>query len=89
MFFTIRKKVKEVVQKNMLISKMKLYGDTQASLADALGCSISRLNAKINGTDGADFTKKEMEKIRIRYQLTDQEFLDIFFAENVSSQDTE
>lgn len=81
--------MKEVVQKNMFISKMKLYGDTQASLADALECSTSRLNAKINSTDGADFTKKEMEKIRIRYQLTDQEFLDIFFAENVSSQDTE
>lgn len=74
-----------MVQKNLLVSKMKMYGDTQTTLASAIGCSLSRLNAKINGTDGADFTKKEMEIIRIRYHLTDQEFLDIFFAENVSS----
>lgn len=77
------------MNKNMFVSKMKLFGDTQESLAAAIGCSTSRLNAKINQTYGAEFTKKEMEKIKIRYKLTDQEFLDTFFVENTSKQNVE
>ena len=63
---------------------MKLFGDTQADLADALGISLSRTNAKINETDGAEFTKREIAIIKFRYHLNAEEVDAIFFAEKVS-----
>ena len=72
------------VNKNLLISKMKLFGDTQADLADALGISLARTNAKINETDGAEFTMGEIKIIKFRYHLTAEEVDAIFFAEKVS-----
>ncbi|MCZ9313134.1 MAG: hypothetical protein O0V67_07130 [Methanocorpusculum sp.] len=69
------------MNKNKLISVMKLHGDTQESLADAIGISLSRLNAKINQTGGAEFTMGEIRIIKIRYNLTSQEVDEIFFCE--------
>lgn len=68
------------MNKNMFISKMKLFGDTQCTLAKALDLSISRLNAKINETDGAEFTQSEITAIKIRYHLTAEEVDLIFFS---------
>ena len=68
------------VNKNMFVSKMKLFGDTQQILADALGISLSRLNAKINETDGAEFRQSEIAFFRIRWHLTPEEVDQIFFA---------
>lgn len=67
------------MNKNMFNSKMKLFGDTQATLAEALGISLGRLNAKINETDGAEFTQGEIKAIIIRYHLTAEELYAIFF----------
>ena len=64
----------------MFVSKMKLFGDTQPILAEALGMSLSRLNAKINETDGAEFTQSEITAIKIRYHLTAEEVDAIFFC---------
>lgn len=72
------------MNKNLLISKMKLFGDTQADLADALGISLARTNAKINETDGAEFNKREIGIIKFRYHLTAEEVDAIFFALKVS-----
>ena len=66
------------VNKPLLESKMKLFGDNQSDLATYLGISLSRLNAKINGK--ADFTKAEMEKIKFRYNLNLVEFDMCFFS---------
>lgn len=60
---------------------MKLHGDTQEMLADAIGISVQRLNAKINQTGGADFTMSEIRAIKIRYKLTSEEVDDIFFCD--------
>jgi len=68
------------MNKNKLVSKMKLHGDTQEMLADAIGISVQRLNAKINQTGGAEFTMSEIRAIKIRYQLTSEEVDDIFFC---------
>ena len=68
------------MNKNMFVSKMKLFGDTQEVLAKALGISLSRLNAKINETDGAEFTQSEITFIKIRYHLTAEEVDIIFFC---------
>lgn len=65
--------------KNKLESKMALKGDTQSSLATGIGLSRSRLNAKINGKNGAEFSRSEMVKIQERYQLSPEEAGDIFF----------
>lgn len=62
--------------------------DTQQILADAMGISLSRLNAKINETQGAAFTQTEMEFIINRYNLTNDEACEIFFTNKVSLNDT-
>jgi hypothetical protein len=71
------------MNKNMFVSKMKLFGDTQEILAIELGISLSRLNAKINETDGAEFKQSEIKFFRNRWRLTPDEVDQIFFAEKV------
>lgn len=68
----------------MFVSKMKLFGDTQESLAEALSLSLSRLNAKINETDGAEFKQSEIKFFIDRWHLTAEEVYMIFFAAKVS-----
>ena len=68
----------------MFVSKMKLFGDTQESIAEALGLSLSRVNAKINGTYGAEFRQGEITFFRNRWHLTPDEVDQIFFASTVS-----
>ena len=68
------------MNKNMFVSKMKLFGDTQEILAMALGVSLTRLNAKINETDGAEFWQHEIKFFRDRWHLTTEEVDQIFFA---------
>lgn len=72
------------MNKNLFVSKMKLFGDTQEHLAEVIGISLSRLNAKINETNGAEFTKSEINAIKLRYHLTPEEVDMIFFTQKVS-----
>ena len=58
---------------------MKLHGDTQEVLANYIGISVQRLNAKLNRTNGAEFTQGEISKIKEKYNLTDEEVVLIFF----------
>ena len=71
------------MNKNMFVSKMKLFGETQEILADALDLSLSRLNAKINERDGAEFKQSEIKFFRDRWDLTPEEVDQIFFASSV------
>ena len=79
------KKICEKIQevKNLNSNKLKgvivSAGETQAQLAEAMGISLSRLNAKINET-GAEFTQREISFIRDRYNLSDSQITDIFFC---------
>lgn len=75
------KKGGEVMNKNKFVSVMKLHGDTQESLAEAIGLSVQRMNAKINSTGGAEFTMSEIRAIKIRYGLKSEEIDDIFFCD--------
>lgn len=70
------------MNKALLESKMKLYGDTGGSLADYLGISRSTLSAKIN--EKAEFTQKEISLIKTRYELSADEVDGIFFTQIVS-----
>ncbi|MBQ0079725.1 MAG: hypothetical protein KBS66_07550 [Eubacterium sp.] len=67
------------MNKALFMACLVKHGDTQKSLADALGLSLSRLNAKINARDGADFTQTEMQCIIDRYKLGPMDTAEIFF----------
>lgn len=75
-----------MINKQLLKSKMALYGDAQNDLAEALGISIQRLSAKMNAkqvTDkvkAAQFTLTEVRIIMERYQLTPEEVVAIFLC---------
>lgn len=73
-----RKKVIKM-NKARLESVMKLHGDTGKSLAMFLGMARPTFSAKINETNGAEFTQGEICKIKEKYGLTPKEVTDIFF----------
>lgn len=64
---------------NALKSVMALHGDTNKSLADAMGISQQRLSAKRNEKRGAEFSQGEIAFIKERYNLTPKEIDNIFF----------
>lgn len=72
------------MNKALLKSKMDLYEHNFGNLANIVGCSRTRLSAKVNETNGAEFTKSEIEKVKIAYQLTAEEVDLIFFTSKVS-----
>ncbi len=73
-----------MIDKARFASVMALNKDTQKTLANALGISLSRLNAKINETGGAEFKQNEIALIKARYSLSPSETDLIFFAPKVS-----
>lgn len=72
------------MNKKLLQAKMKIYGDTNATLAAAIGCSQQRISAKINAKNGAEFTQSQIGIMIKRYHLTNEEAHAIFFADLVS-----
>ena len=70
-----------MLNKAKLRSHMVANNDTQESLANALGISLSRLNAKINEYGGAEFKQNEIAFIKARYSLKPTETDAIFFAQ--------
>ncbi len=74
------------MKKNLLEAKMKIFGDTQSDLAEVIGISVATFNYKLNGK--SEFTQSEIQKIRERYNLTDEEVVEIFFDSVVSDKDT-
>lgn len=67
------------MNKTLLRSHMVKHNDTQERLANYLGISLSRLNAKINETGNAEFKQTEIAFIKKRYGLTPKETDAIFF----------
>ena len=82
-----RKETKKDMNKNRLKSLIMLYDGTQKNLAQAIGISQSRLNAKINEKN-AEFTQKEIKMIADRYGLSASDISEIFFDNSVSNLDT-
>ena len=68
------------MKRNELEAVMKLHGDTGADLAAYLGIARSTFSAKINETNGAEFTQKEIMMIKERYNLTPEQLDKIFFT---------
>lgn len=59
---------------------IKSKDGSQSTLANAMGLSLSRLNAKINETN-AEFSQSEISFIRDRYELSKTQVANIFFDE--------
>ena len=76
------------MNKRELESVMKRYGDTQETLAEALGLSRTRLNCKMNESRNATFNQPEIKQIKQRYNLSAKEVEIIFFTDCVSKKDT-
>lgn len=68
------------MNKNMYRSKMALFGDTNESIADYLGITPQRNSAKVNGTNGAEYTQGEIALLKKRWKLTARDVDSIFFA---------
>lgn len=68
----------EKMNKALLRAEMIKHGDTQETLAKAMGISLSRLNAKIN-SDSAEFRQTEIIFIKDRYNLSAADVDSIFF----------
>ena len=64
----------------MYKSKMALFGDTNASIAEYLGITPQTNSAKVNGTNGAEYSQGEISALKSRWKLTPTEIDKIFFA---------
>lgn len=76
------------MNKNLLESVMKAHGDTGTMLSQFLGIARSTFSAKINETNGAEFTQGEIFKIKEKYLLDANKVDAIFFNTKVSQKDT-
>ncbi len=72
------------MRKNELEAMMKLNGDTGNTLSEYLGMARSTFSAKLNETNGAEFTQGEILAIKTKYSLTAEQVDRIFFAAKVS-----
>ncbi len=55
------------------------YGLNQTEMSDRIGMSLSRFNAKLNETGGAEFNLGELQSIKKILGLNADEVDDIFF----------
>lgn len=75
------------MNKLRLESVMRLHGDTGTSLAKFLNIARSTFSAKINSTNGAEFTQGEIACIREKYSLNADDVIAIFFDNEMSNLD--
>lgn len=68
------------MNKNLLKGKMREYAMTQEIVANKIGVSLSRFNAKLNETGGAEFSLGEVRLLRDIFNLDEQTFVQIFFT---------
>ncbi len=73
-----------MLNKKELEAEMKRHGDTGGTLAEYLGIARGTFSAKLNETNGAEFTQGEIAKIKERYSLDAESIVVIFFNEKVS-----
>ena len=71
------------MNKKALTAEMAMFGDTQETLAKAIGVTRTVFNKKLNERN-AVFTQSEILAIKKRYNLTPEKVDQIFFGEIVS-----
>lgn len=75
------------MNKRKLESVMRLHGDTGTSLAKSLNIARATFSAKINETNGAEFTQGEIAVIIEKYSLSSDDVVAIFFDNKLSDLD--
>ena len=65
---------------NLLKGKLREKNMTQQDVANAIGMSLSRFNAKINNTDGAEFSLGEICSLKVLFCLDAAQIDQIFFS---------
>lgn len=68
------------MQANMLKGKLAENGMTQANAAERIGISLSRFNAKLNETRGAEFSLGEVLALKNVLNLSPEQINQIFFT---------
>ena len=66
-----------MVNKSLLKSKMALNNDNNKTLSEKMQLTQSNFSSKLNSKN--NFTDEEKNFIRLEYNLTDTEFVEIFF----------
>jgi DNA-binding XRE family transcriptional regulator len=64
----------------MLKGQIRSLGMTQGDVAEKIGVSLSRFNAKINETDGAEFSLGEVQALKGLLNLNSEQVDQIFFS---------
>lgn len=64
---------------DMLKGKLREHALTQADAASKIGLSLSRFNAKLNETGGAEFSLGEVRALKSLLSLGAQQTEEIFF----------
>ncbi|MGN1004075.1 MAG: hypothetical protein ACI4O5_04490 [Oscillospiraceae bacterium] len=65
---------------NLLKGKIKERALTQEDVAEKMGVSLSRFNAKLNERGGAEFSLGELQALKSILALTSRQVDQIFFA---------
>lgn len=65
---------------NLLKGKMKEKALTQSDVADKIGLSLSRFNAKLNNSAGAEFSLGEIRALKELFSLNADQVDQIFFG---------
>lgn len=73
------------MNKLRLESVMRLHGDTGTSLAKYIKIARTTFSAKINETNGAEFTQSEIAMIAEKYSLSPEDIVLIFFDNELSN----
>lgn len=68
------------MDKDLLKGQIRSLGMTQSDIATKIGISLSRFNAKINETDGAEFSLGEVQALKRVLHLTSEQVDLIFLA---------
>lgn len=72
------------MDKQYLRSLMALHKDNNSTLSEYLGMSKATVSYKINEKKNYAFDKAEMEAIRDKYDLNNDDFIKLFFNKKVS-----
>lgn len=65
---------------NLLKARIRELGMTQKDVSDQIGVSLSRFNAKINGTCGAELSLSEIQALKDVLNIMPNQMDSIFFS---------
>lgn len=71
-----------MIDKKKFNAEMAANDDKHKDLAVFLDISEQAMSRKFNSVGGADYTRSEIERVKMKYNLTPQRVDEIFFAKN-------